>query len=83
MNVQLQRLRVLLIKEEEWWVAQCLEYDFAGQAKSIDEATYQLLNLIAGHIAIHEELGLDPFENVVEAPKPYWTRFEKANAVEV
>ena len=36
-------IRVLLSKEGEYWVAQCLEYDIGAQARDLDQLRKRLL----------------------------------------
>ena len=38
---------IIIKKEEEWFVATCLENDIASQGKTIDEATENLKEAIA------------------------------------
>jgi len=40
---------IIIKKEEEWFVATCLENDIASQGKTLDEATENLKEAIALH----------------------------------
>lgn len=39
-------IRVLIAKEGEYWVAQCLEYDIGAQARDLDQLRGRLLTAI-------------------------------------
>ncbi len=70
--------RVLLFKENDWWVAQCLEFDLTTQAKTIQDLRHALDHMLKGHILVSQKLGLEPFENVPPAPERYQEAFKKA-----
>ena len=72
------KLRVVIFQEGEWLCAHCLEYDFATQAKNLDDLRYDLERMIAGHIAISLKNGLKPFQNVRRAPEKYWELFRRS-----
>ncbi len=76
MNVT--RLSVLIFQEGDWLCGRCLEYDFATQAKSLDDLRYDLERIIASHIVISLKSGLKPFENIPRAPERYWEMFRRS-----
>jgi hypothetical protein len=74
-------VRVLVFQEktndgQKWWVAQCLEYDLATQAPTIDALNYETQRLFVAHIASAESEGLTPFECLPPAPQWYWKKFQ-------
>lgn len=72
-------LHVVLIQEADGWVAQALQYDFAGQGDSADAAFKALAVTIASHLVLAERYGIpDPLANVDSAPTQYWELFESA-----
>jgi hypothetical protein len=78
------KISVLVFKEKtqdgtDWWVAQCLEYDLATQARSLDDLSYEIQRLMFAHIVAAEAEGLTPFECLPPAPRWYHDKF---NAVE-
>ena len=73
-----QKLRIVIFQEGKWLCAHCLEYDFATQAKTLDDLRDDLERIIVGHIAISLENGLKPFRNARRAPKKFWTLFERS-----
>ena len=71
-------LRIVIFQEGEWLSAHCLEYDFATQAKNLDDLRYDLERMIVGHIAVSLANGLKPFSNARRAPEKYWTMFKRS-----
>ncbi|HEX7424313.1 MAG TPA: hypothetical protein VF311_10585 [Terriglobales bacterium] len=72
------KLDVLLFKEGDAWVAQCLQYDVAAQGENARECMAQLGYVLIGRVIVAAELGMrHPFENLPQAPSRFWRRFEK------
>src|SRR2546425_13196589 len=74
----MKRLRVVIFQEGEWLCAHCLEYDFATQAKTLENLRYAIERMIIGHIAISLANGVKPFKNRRRAPEKYWTLFRRS-----
>lgn len=72
-------LRVLLLKSNDVWVAQCLEHDIAAQGRSIEAAKASFEHVFLGHVKLDESAGREPLANVPPAPDFYWERFRKAS----
>ncbi len=74
------RISVLMFQDTHTrtWSAQCLEYDIATQAKSLDDLYYEIERMIAGYIVVSRELGLEPFEQLPAAPEKFWKLFAGA-----
>ena len=77
------RLDVLAMKEGEWWVAQCLQYDLTAQAKTLPELRYAFEYALVGHIITSLENNLEPFDSLPAAPKEYWDAWQKALPVDI
>ena len=71
-------MRVLLLKEETVWVAQCLEHDIAAQGSTIAEAKDAFVRAFAGQIAVALDHGEEPLATFEKAPPYYWDLFNKA-----
>jgi len=71
-------IRAVLFQEGDWWVAQCLDYDIATQAKKMAELYYELERILVGHIVVAQEHGIAPFTGIPRAPKRYWDLFRDA-----
>ena len=76
------KLNILVFKEGDWWVAQCLEYDIATQAKTLHDIQYEFSRVLIGQVVASIEQNLVPFEGLPAAPKQYWKMF-KQEAVKI
>jgi len=75
------KLRAVLFQEEGWWVAQCLEFDVAAQARTQADVVYELERILVGRFLVSAEKRCEPFAGVPPAPRRYWTMFEQAEPV--
>ena len=71
-----KQLSLLIFQDCDWWVAQCLEYDIAAQARTLKDVEYEIQRVIMGRIAAAIELKIDPFEDLLPAPEEYRKIFE-------
>jgi predicted RNase H-like HicB family nuclease len=78
----MMRLDVLVTKEADWWVAQCLQYDLAAQAKTIADLRYAFERALAAHVVVSLEKKVEPFDSLPSAPRKYWDAWERALPVE-
>jgi len=62
------RLRVILKKDGEWWVARCLEHDVAVQARSLDELQYDLGRVLLSHALFDLQHDRPPLHSIPPAP---------------
>jgi hypothetical protein len=74
-----KQLNLLIFKDCDWWVAQCLEYDIAAQARTLKDVQYEIQRVIIGRIAAAKQLGTDPFEDIPPAPEEYHRIFKDAD----
>ena len=77
-----EHLDVLVMKantgdgpENEWWIAQGLQYDLCVQAHTLPELAAQFDHQIYAHITVHLKNKLDPWSRDLKAPGVYWTSF--------
>jgi hypothetical protein len=75
------KIRAVLFQEEGWWVAQCLEYDIAAQARDQSDVLYELERILAGRCLLSASKGRLPFEGLPRAPRRYWVMYEQAAPV--
>jgi len=71
-------LSVLFMEGDGVWSAQCLEYDIAAQAKTLNDLFYEMERVLVSQLALDEELGRKPFEGIARAPRKYWDAFERS-----
>jgi hypothetical protein len=78
-------IHAVLFKEADWWCAQCLEYDIATQAKSIEALKAELEHALIIHMELAAERGAEPFANLPPAPQRFFDMYhtsERVNGVE-
>ena len=83
------QLRVVVRRDtddHEIWIAQCLEYDLATQAASLDGLLmYELPRIVAAHVYCCKQEGLDPWTRdgeALPAPPEFFAEYE-AGAIKV
>jgi hypothetical protein len=64
-------LTLIVCQQAENWVAQCVEYDIAAQAKTLDDVIYEFQRVLEVQIAMDRELGLEPLSDVPPAPEEF------------
>lgn len=74
-------MRVLLLKEDTVWVAQCLEYDIAAQGPTIAVAKDAFVRTFAAQIAVAFHHRDEPLATFEKAPTYYWNLFNKAECL--
>ena len=71
-------LRVLIMKREAYWVAQCLEYDIVAQCQGTpDDIKNEFCRTLHVRLAACSAEGIDPFK-LPKAPQVYHERFERS-----
>ena len=68
---------VLLLHEQDNWVAQCLEYDVAAQGRTIAEAKAAFERTFVGQILVDVKNNSRPLEGIGQAPGVYWNKFSQ------
>lgn len=71
-------LSILLLNEGGAWVLQCLQYDIAGQGKTIEDAKVAFRDAFVGQVIVDCEHGRKPLAQVPRAPRWYWDEFHEA-----
>jgi len=71
------KLSILLLREGDVWVAQCLEYDIAAQGKTIADAKDAFARTFSGQVAVDLHHDVEPLHGFSQAPRMYWELFKK------
>lgn len=71
-------VKVLLLQEGDYWVAQGLEHDIAAQGKTIAAAKMAFERTFVGQIVVDVRSDKQPLEGIERAPQHYWDKFEHA-----
>jgi hypothetical protein len=77
------RMSLLVLREGEFLVIQCLEYDVAAQGRSIDEVVIDVERAFLGQLVAYMEIGEDPYSKLGKAPEFYWEKWKKAEILAV
>ena len=71
------KIRVIVFKDGDQWVAQCLEYDIGAQSSDLDALNERLFVVLKAELRESLEHGGKPFEGIEPAPKRFemmWDR---------
>jgi hypothetical protein len=71
-------IRVVILQDGSYWVAQCLEWDLATQGQTLQQLYERLHRLLSGQVIVSQHLGRQPFENLPPAPERYHRLWEQA-----
>lgn len=73
-------LRILIMMEGDWFVAQCLELDLGATAKNLDDVLYQMEKTLVSRVFLDQSLQRRPFEGIPKAPEKYFEMWQRADA---
>ncbi len=71
------KVQVLLFKEGQTWVAQCLEHDLAAQGQTLKQAKESLNQVFITQVVLDLDAKREPFSAVQRAPQFYWDRLRE------
>lgn len=76
------RLDVVILREQvgekEMWVAQCLQYDIATQASTLEILLKRIQTVVVSNMILDLESGKEPFSNLKPAPQRYWKEYQES-----
>jgi hypothetical protein len=67
----ISNLRFIVVKQDEYYAAQCVEKDIGTQAKTIEQLQKRIHVLIKAYVAESARMGVPPLSNVKNSPKHY------------
>lgn len=70
-------ISAVLFYQGEQWVGQCLQYDVAAQASTLEDVQYELMRVLMSHAALDIERGVEPLGSLPQAPRIYWKKFDE------
>ena len=70
------KVSVLLLREGESWVAQCLDYDIAAQGRSLSEVKERFAKTFIGQILVDLHHNVVPLSGFSQAPDAYWKHYQ-------
>lgn len=75
-------LSVLFLKEGDFWVAQCLQFDITSQGKSIADAQRSFERVLVAQIICDLEQGREALSSVPQAPAEMFELFKIAEPLQ-
>ncbi len=73
------KLRVVILKEGDTWIAQCVEYDIGAQAKDLDELQSRFEAVFEAERAESVRVHGEEFAGIEPAPTLYAEMWEKSS----
>ena len=74
-----RKIHAVVFREDELWIAQCLEYDFVSCAEELEDLPGELMRQIRGQIRVELEAGKEPFADFGKAPAKYWEMYRRGH----
>src|SRR5689334_6392027 len=71
-------IHVVLLREGDLYVAQCLEYDIAAQGETLDQVRLNFERALVGQICVDVHHDIKPLSKTPKAPAKYWKLWENA-----
>ena len=75
----MEKLRVVIFREEEMYVAQCIEFDIAAQAPTLEAVLDRLDLTVEAECQMSLEIGQTPFNGICPAPNHFHHLWEKGS----
>src|SRR5262249_54019993 len=77
-------IRVVVFQDAGHWVGQCLEYDIAAQAETIDDLNVRLQVVLRAELNESLDRSGRPFDGIEKAPERFQQMWEhRARSVEM
>lgn len=74
-------LTLLLFKENDFWLAQCIEYNFLSQGNSPERTIHRMFQTIEAHIHFSDLDGREPFPEVKKASKMFLDKIKRVTSI--
>ena len=74
-------VKAVIFQENGLVCAQCLDYDIATHAESLEALQRELGRILVAHLAASLENNVPPFSNLPRAPQKYWDMFNESRLV--
>lgn len=81
MNTPKKDIRVVALREGEWWVAVCLDYFIAAQARDESKLEDAFTQAFVAHVVHALQKHETPFGNLGPAPKRYHELYEHGTPI--
>ncbi len=75
-------IKVLIFKDQNLYIAQCLEYDLAVQAEGLEDLRENFALELALQIENDIQNGEEPLSTLPETPRVFWEMYQRANPLQ-
>jgi hypothetical protein len=72
------RVSVVLYPEEDFWIAQGVQFDITARGRTPLEASERFNDKFGAELVMSIEVGEEPLASVGAAPKEFWDMHERA-----
>jgi hypothetical protein len=72
------RVSVVLYPEDDFWIAQGVQFDVTARGRTPVEASERFNDKFGAELVMSIELGEEPLAGVGSAPKEFWDMYERA-----
>jgi len=76
--MDLSLLRVVVYKDEGWWIIHGLDYEFVTLARRLEDVPNEIRRFLSVLFSASRQLGVEPFFGYSPAPSKYWKMYERA-----
>lgn len=78
------RIRAVIFRRGDYWIAKCLEYGYVLQTSSpLEDVPGELKSALTLQIQASLELGIEPFTGFKPASQRFWEMYDHASPVPV
>ena len=74
-------ISVVAYRDGDLWVAQCVEYDIAARADSLERLPRAFDRALAANMLVNAELGRSKLEGIPPAPSRFKPLFDEAQEI--
>lgn len=76
------RIRAVVFRDGEHWIAKCLEYGYVLQTRRLEDVPRELQRCLTAQILLSLEMGVEPFAGFRPASRKYWEMYERATPMD-
>lgn len=75
-----ESLRVVIFREGDAWVAQCLEFDIYAKASNLDDLRARMIATLDAEASYSRSKGRQPFAGIDPAPQHYQAMWDQRSS---
>lgn len=75
------KIRAVVFREGDWWIAQFLEYGLVTARKRLEDIPAEIRRVLTVQVLGSLARGIEPFSGLRPAPRRFWKMYEQATAL--